>query len=161
MVTPVPAASAGISKLGIKSQRFVAVAVVVVGSASEILPGTPDIPNPDDIFEIPPLTASVTELNVSVTAPVISVTTSPTAVAAAPMSLPNFVVPSSISLSKSKPLSPIAPPKSFFSSATFALKAAIPSAVVLSTSLIRLVISDCRLTGFASGKSTASSSSPA
>ena len=108
IVTPVPAASAGISKLGIKSHRFVAVAVDVVGSASEILPGTPDIPNPDDMFEIPPLTASVTELYVSVTAPVISVTTSSTAVTAAPISLPNFVVPSSISLSKSKPLSLIA-----------------------------------------------------
>ena len=50
MVTPVPATSAGISRLGIRSQRFPPVTVAVGATYSEIFPGTPAIPPPEDKF---------------------------------------------------------------------------------------------------------------
>ena len=95
VVTPVPARSAGNSRLGTRSQRLPPAATEEVApdtaspappNASRLgvtFPGTPDIPKPDDILEAAPLTESVTELNTSVTAPVASVITLSNAVEAA------------------------------------------------------------------------------
>ena len=71
-----------------------------------------------------------------------------------------FSVASVISLSSSKPFSLRVSPKSFSSSANLLLKAARPSIVVLSISLIRLVSSAWKFTLGTSGKSNASPSSP-